>query len=616
MQIDRPSKPLGDTFFVALLTLASIGCGAATIKNPPGGPDGGGQAGAAGAGGMAGWAGAAGAAGTGGTAGATGIGGMAGAAGHTDGGTDTAPVSCVTGGTCPAGTVCSPQNVCVDCSAITATLPAPPQLRGPKRGAYTGSLHAPAVRATLRPTFSWASVAQTCGAVSYQLQLDDSCKPGSLDTCAFSSAEVDAQGISSLTYAPPQDLKVATTAPVGALYAWRVRACDASNRCGAWSEVRYLHVGRVREDINGDGYGDLMALSNRGIEIYLGSAQFNVTDSSHSITYSSGLAPSFAGDVNGDGYADLFGTSSYSPTAGYAPTLYLGGPDVTSLSTVILTKTAGGPSTLMQTTSAGDMNGDGFADLIVQWAYNQTTPSTELRIFFGGPALANTPDLSIPGPYVNDYTLQHSGRVGDLDGDGFEDIALTAFSDGGSNGGVIEIFAGGAHPRATAAASISTTSGSYQIAPAGDVNHDGYDDAVVVLAGTGFYLYSGARQLPTMFAGTWADTTARDVAGGFDIDSDGFTDFVIGTSSQAPLLYRGTAAVPTAVTSGFSHLTASAIVGFSDNDGDGRPDVVGTSGQMTGATLEWAGSDATTNPRVSFLQLSAASVALSGLIVK
>lgn len=601
MQIDRPLRPQRDAIFLGILALALVGCGSATIKTPPGGAGGGGRGGAAGAGGVAG---------------AAGTGGTAGAAGQKDGGTDTAPVSCVTGGTCPTGTVCSPQNICVDCSAITATLPAAPQLRGPMRGAYTGSLHAPSARGTLRPTLTWASVAQTCGTISYELQLDDSCTPGSLDTCAFSSAEVDAKGITGLSYAPPQDLKVATTPPVGALYAWRVRACDASNRCGSWSEVRYLQVGRVREDINGDGYGDLLALSNRGIEVYLGSGQFNPTSPINTIATTSYLAPTFSGDVNGDGYGDFFGTTSYVPSSGLAPTLYLGGPDVTALSTVILTKTAGGPSTMMQTTSAGDMNGDGFADLIVQWGYSITTPATELRIFFGGTALANTPDLSIPGPYVNDYTLQHSGRVGDLNGDGFEDIALTAFSDGGSNGGLIEIFAGGGHPTATAAASISTTSGSYEIAPAGDLNGDGYGDAVVVLAGTGYYLYSGARQLPITFASTWADTTARDVVGGLDLDGDGFPDFTIGTSAQAPLLYRGTAAGPAAVTGGLSHLTASAIVGFSDNDGDGRPDLVGTSGQMTGTTLEWAGSDGTTNPRVVFLQPPTTTVTFSGLIVR
>jgi hypothetical protein len=593
MQIERSLLRQRNTISAGLLALALVGCGSATLA-PPIGADSGGRDGTAGAGGIA---------------------GASGAAGNTDGGTDTAPVSCVAGGTCPAGTVCGPQNICVDCSAITATLPAAPQLRGPMRGAYTGSLHAPTARATLRPTFAWASVAQTCGAVTYELQADDSCTPGNLDGCAFSSAELDAKGITGLSYVPSQDLKVATIAPVGALYAWRLRACDASDRCGSWSEVRYLQVGRVREDIDGDGYGDLLVLSNRGIEVYLGSSQFNPTSSNNIIAYDSGYPPTFVGDVNGDGYADFFGTTTYVPSSGLAPTLYLGGPDVTSLSTVILTKTAGGPSTLMQTTSAGDFNGDGFADLIVQWGYALTTPQTELRIFLGGTTLANTPDLSIPGPYVNSYTLQHSGRVGDLNGDGFEDIALTAFSDGGSNGGVIEIFAGGKQPAMTAAASISTTSATYEIEPAGDLNGDGYADAVVVLAGTGYYLCSGASPFPTTFASTWANTTASDAVGGFDIDGDGFSDFAIGTSGQA-LLYRGTAAGPTPVSTGLSHLSPSTIIGFSDNDGDGLPDIVGTSGQMSGASLEWAGSDGTTNPRVVYLQPPDTTVMFSGLVVR
>ncbi|HEY4395743.1 MAG TPA: VCBS repeat-containing protein [Polyangia bacterium] len=606
------------TLFGSAMIVA--GCGSATIVSPDGGSGGSaGKLGGAGSGGGAGAAGAAGGPGGGaGAAGAAGGRGGAGGAPATDGGIDMRPIACTASTTCPAGTVCGPQSTCVDCSAVTASLPAAPALLRPMRGAYTGSLHAPTARATLRPTFTWSSVTPTCGAITYELEADDSCAPGSLATCAFPSAELDAKGITATSYAPTQDLKVAATAPVGAFYGWRVRGCDTSNRCGAWSEVRYLNVGRVREDINGDGYGDLLVMSNRGIEVYLGSAQFNVTDSSHTIAYTSGYGPSFSGDVNGDGYGDFFGTSTYNPTAGMAPTLYLGGPDVTALSTVVLTKTAGGPSTLMQTTSAGDFNGDGFADLIVQWGYNQTTPATQLRIFYGGTTLANTPDLTIPGPYVNDYTLQHTGRIGDVNGDGYEDIALTAFSDGGSNGGTIQIFAGGAQPTATATVSLSTTSGSYEIQGVGDLNGDGYGDAVVVLSGTGYYLYSGASHHGATFDGTFTDATARDAAGGFDIDVDGLSDFLVGTSAQAPILYRGTATGPAAVASGLSHLGESVIVGFSDNDGDGRPDFLGSSGQgsTSGQPLQWAGSDGTTNPRVSYLQLSDTTAQLSGQIVR
>ena len=483
------------------------------------------------------------------------------------------------------------------------------------RGAYTGSLHAPAAIATLRPTFTWTEVTPTCGALSYQFQADDSCIPGALDTCTFPSPEVDTTAIRTTSYAPPADLKVATAAPVGGFYAWRVRACDASARCGSWSEVRYLHVGRVREDVNGDGYGDLLALSNRGIEVYLGAAQFDVSTPNFAIPYASyGDIPTFSGDVNGDGYGDFFGATIYVPSSGQVPTIYFGGPTVTNPATVLLTKTAGGASTVMQTQSAGDMNGDGFADLIVQWDYTVTTPQTELRIFFGGTAIATTPDLSIPGPYSNAFTLQSSGRVGDVNGDGFEDIALAAF-DGPSKTGVVRFFAGGAHVTVSAGASVSTMAGTSLIQAVGDVDRDGLDDALIISSGASYALYRGAPILPTTAATTWTDATTSSAFGGFDIDRDGFSDFVIGTTTNAPIVYRGGPAAPTAIPNGLSRLSGSTTVAVSDHDGDGRPDFVGVDGAATDAGIQWAGSDGTTDPRTFTVRLPS-GVTFSGRLVR
>jgi len=526
------------------------------------------------------------------------IGGTGGAAGSSvgDGGMDTTATTC-----------------------DAASPPAAPRLLRPMRGAYTGSLHAPTAMATLRPTFSWAAVAPTCDETTYEVQADDSCSPGALDACGFPSPELDAKNISALTYAPPTDLKVATTPPVGAFYAWRVRACDASTRCSAWSEVRYLHVGRVREDINGDGYGDLLALSNRGIEVYLGSSQFDVSAPSATIKYVSyGAVPTFSGDVNGDGYGDFFGGTVYVPSSGQAPTLFFGGADVATPMTLILTKTAGGPSTMMQTTSAGDLNGDGFADLIVQWGYINTSPMTELRIFFGGATLANTPDLSIPGPYSSDYSLQRSGHVGDSNGDGFEDIALTAF-DGPSRTGVVQFFAGGAHPTTVPAAAVATTNATYEIEPIGDVNGDGFDDALIVLAGTNYAMYRGAEVLPTKVSMTWIDATTSSAAGGFDIDRDGFSDFAVGTTNgAAAILYRGGVAEIGVAPNGLAHLLYSQTLGFSDHDGDGRPDFIGVSNvdsATSTASIQWAGSDGSTNPRVVYCGLPT-DAAFKGQLVR
>jgi len=495
-----------------------------------------------------------------------------------------------------------------------APLPAAPTLRRPMRGAYTGSLHAPSAMATLRPTFTWAAVAPTCGATTYEVQADDSCTPGALDACAFPSPELDAKSIADLKYAPTGDLKVATTPPVGAFYAWRVRACDASTRCGPWSEVRYLHVGRVREDINGDGYGDLLATSNRGLEVYFGSSQFNVSAPSVTIAYTSNFPPSFAGDVNGDGYSDLFGTTSYVPSSGYAPLVLFGGNDVGALATLILTKTAGGPSTIMQTTSAGDMNGDGFSDLIVQWGYGITNPQTDLRIFLGGAALSNTPDLSIPGPYANYYTLQDSRRVGDMNGDGFEDIALTAMSDGGSDGGKIQIFAGSSHPTGTPT-DIAIVSGTHQIESVGDVDGDGFDDLLLVRPGVDYSLCRGAATLPTMLSMTWSAAMTSSAAGGFDIDRDGFADFVVGTTGASPILLRGGAGGPTSVSSGLSHFPGLNSIGYSDHDGDGRPDFVGVNDSLSDPVIQWAGSDGTTDPRAFYVRLPTSAM-FSGKIAR
>jgi hypothetical protein len=249
-----------------------------------------------------------------------------------------------------------------------------------------------------------------------------------------------------------------------------------------------------------------------------------------------------------------------------------------------------------------------------------TSPQTELRIFWGGSTLSNTPDLSIPGPYVNDYTLQHSGRIGDVNGDGFEDIALSAFSDGGSNGGVVQIFAGGSRPGTSPSTSVATDVGSYGIVPVGDVDADGYDDFVTVVPGTAYYLFQGASKLPTSFAGSWTDAAVAAGVGMFDIDSDGFADFLIGRGAGSPtpppVLYRGTAGGPTAISGGLAQLHASETIGVSDNDGDGRPDIVGGSGQSGTAVVEWAGSDGTTAPRSARVLLSDQSAQLSGQIAR
>lgn len=472
----------------------------------------------------------------------------------------------------------------------TATPPSVPTLLRPMRGFYSGSLHAPANVATLRPTFTWSPVASTCGALTYEIQLDNSCAAGSLGACTFPSPEVNATGLTQTSYAPAQSLPVSTAVPVGAFYAWRVRACDGALHCSAWSEVRYLHVGSVREDVNGDGYGDLLGWNGDGLDAYLGGAQFVGTGPAAHITIPNACsgATTFLGDVNGDGFGDFLAMENYAPTAGCVPVLFYGGATVTALQSLLLTKTAGGPSTIMNLRSAGDFNGDGYADLIIQWAYGVTTPKAQVRIFWGGSAISTNPDLTIPGPYDNFEGFSDSGRLGDLNGDGYEDVGLFAF-DLMNPVGKMQIFFGGPAPDTTADGEVMAAQAPGKIGPAGDVNGDGYDDALL-LVGNNFGLLRGGPSPAGPLSPMLTATSPNSILGGFDIDGDHFSDFAVGLASSSLLLYRG-GATPTLVQNGLSHCFGSPVT-FSDHDGDGRADIV-----ITGNNVQWAGSDGTTDPR-------------------
>src|SRR5690606_26729496 len=133
--------------------------------------------------------------------------------------------------------------------------------------------------------------------------------------CVMPTPEVDETGILDTTFELREDLPVEElTAPLGRRYFWRVRACDeAMAVCSDWSEVRYLDVGRLKEDVNGDGYADLVAASGQSLWFVPGAADFSLdsTVSAKPVApevirlHSGDVKLRFVGDVDGDGFNDL-----------------------------------------------------------------------------------------------------------------------------------------------------------------------------------------------------------------------------------------------------------------------------------------------------------------------
>ncbi|BBL74415.1 beta strand repeat-containing protein [Methylomagnum ishizawai] len=237
-----------------------------------------------------------------------------------------------------------------------------------------------------------------------------------------------------------------------------------------WNAVGYTVS--AAGDINGDGYGDLLIgasgvdnMGNTGVGfgyVVFGQASgFSATldlstldgsngfrlDGEYSLNFLSGARGAAAGDVNGDGFADIivgapysdksgnsWGGSSYvvfGKAGGFAATLDLStldGTDGFRLDGGNASDQAGG-----SVSQAGDINGDGYGDLIVGATGVANSAGTGYVVFGKAGGFAATLDLSTLDGH-DGFRLQGDplgwnagwsvGAAGDVNGDGFADLVV------------------------------------------------------------------------------------------------------------------------------------------------------------------------------------------------
>ncbi len=298
-------------------------------------------------------------------------------------------------------------------------------------------------------------------------------------------------------------------------------------------------------DVNGDGYGDVVIAAFGSSTVYLyygGAAGLTATPartlSSPPGSSTFGIAVAGAGDVNGDGYGDLIIGASGSGTA----YIYNGsalGVGSSPSTTMTLGVTLGGRAVA----SAGDVNGDGVSDVIVG------TGGNEARVFLGRLMLGLNTAAPIVLTSAGAGTLGQSvGGAGDLNGDGYADVVAGAPA---ALTGRALYFPGGTTGTSTTGSALSTPVVSAGFGASVDLvqdaNGDGFDE-VAVGANTAnlVWYWSGAAAGPSGFGTSLGGATGLGsaVAGTGDVNGDGLGDLAGGASSSARALCFYGAAAP------------------------------------------------------------------------
>lgn len=357
--------------------------------------------------------------------------------------------------------------------------PPAPAARAPWNGAYTGSLYA---ASALRPTFRWDPVD---GATYYEVALDRTCT--SAAACAFASAAVATQ-ITGTSFQPAANLAVErATPPLGSRYYWRMRACNAAG-CSAWTDTRYLNVGRVHDDFDGDGYSDLAIGTFYGSKtfLYRGSPSGLINGmpppptTMLSITGLLYLGYAIAvGDFDGDGFADAAlaaDTTSASDTG--VVILAMGSASGLSVSPTSLRVENPHPGNDgnfgIAMTSPGDVDGDGFDDLVI-------AVPTRAYVFRGSrSALASHTELQPPASLLLSEQQSGMAGVGDVDGDGFPDLAIPVTSSDRFTTTGVALYRGAVDGPALATTLTHAASAQFGTSLAGiDLDTDGHADLLV-----------------------------------------------------------------------------------------------------------------------------------------
>lgn len=307
-------------------------------------------------------------------------------------------------------------------------------------------------------------------------------------------------------------------------------------------------------DANADGYYDVVysALDNGVVHMHLGSplgpTQVPTWTASASSSFDYGTVVTSAGDTNGDGFEDLLisGDVSIPASSTGVVQLFSGGPlGFQALPGWESHGSAVGDLHGGAVSGRGDVNGDGFSDVLVgaPGFTGSVQQQGRVLLYLGGPAgPSQVPDWVHEGDSQRAFLGEAVSLIGDINGDGLGDLAVSQWE----GRKIVCVFLGrqgvpGPVPDFALIGHSDWLVFGVAIAPAGDVNGDNLDDVLIGSFPAPPYHYAGHVELllgrstaPCLVASWEKHETQIDALFGLamcsigDLNRDGLGDFAVG----------------------------------------------------------------------------------------